>query len=231
MWSDDFFTGKLSGDVIPFEMPLLNAGPLLRAAELPDFSGGQRREKDEKDPGVIASRLEMLEREAYEKGFAAGEEAGLAMGSQKSMVLLGKLEDLIRDISTFRDNTIREMEPQFLELAMSAARQIVIEELTVNPEAVTRITKEALSKMHSQGKITIRTSPSIFETISKKKPELLCAHAEIVFETDPGAPRHGCVISGQEQEIETGLDAQLRNLIKQMAVQVARDKQQVTNKG
>ncbi|MDA8387925.1 MAG: FliH/SctL family protein [Nitrospiraceae bacterium] len=216
MWSDDFISACPSRDVLPFEMPQLDAGQSRgdqsRGDPLPDFTVGSP-----KGAGVaVSNRLETLEREAYEKGFAAGEKAGLAMGEQKTLVLIGKLETLIREIASFKERTVREMEPQFVELAMSAARQIVIEELTVNPEAVTRIVREALSKMQPGGKITIRTSPSVLETISRHKPELLGGHADIVFENDPGAQRFGCVIAGDAQEISTGIDSQLKNLIQQM---------------
>ncbi len=231
MWSDGFAGAELPGEVLPFEMPPLESVPYQadRADPMPAFDaegGGGAEDDDGEKAAEITNRLEVLEREAYEKGFAAGEQAGFAMGEQKAIVLLGKLENLVGELLAFRDRTLREMEPQFVELAMSAARKIIIEELTVNPEAVTRITREALSKMQPQGRITIRTTPALLETISKHKPELLGGHADIVFESDPGAPRSGCVIAGPNQQIVTDIDPQLKNLIKQMAIQLAGGRRQ-----
>ena len=214
MWSDDFIGTPPSRDVRPFEMPPFERGRFRQASQpLPDFSAGPQE-----GAGVMVSNnLEALEREAYEKGFAAGEKDGLVLGDQKTRVLVGKLEALIAELSSFKEKMVREMEPQFVELAIGAARQIVIEELAVNPEAVTRIVKESLSKMQPGGKITIRTSPSVLETISRHKPELLGGHSDVVFESDAGVPRGACVIAGEVQEITTDIDSQLKNLIRQMA--------------
>ncbi len=220
MWSDDFAGAGLPREVLPFEMPLLEAVSFATDGQdiMSVLTGDLCGQADEGAKAVeTATRLEVLEREAYEKGFATGEQAGFAMGEQKALVLLGKLENLLGEISSLRERTLREMEPQFVELALSAARKIILDELTLNPEAVTRITREALSKMQPQGRITIRTSPALMETISRHKPELLGAHADIVFEGDPASPRFGCVVAGQHQEIATGIDIQLKNLIKQMA--------------
>jgi flagellar biosynthesis/type III secretory pathway protein FliH len=140
------------------------------------------------------------------------------MGEQKALVLVERLQTIIEEITCLKEKIIRETEPQFVELAMSAARQIVIEELKVNPEASARIIKEALSKMLPQQRVTIRTSPFVCDIISKHKPEILLGgNGDIVLEADPHAERHGAVIAGPVQEIETGIDEQLKNMIKQMS--------------
>ncbi len=223
MWSDGFSgadgAGVLSSGVRQFEMPVFDV-------EIPVFSGHQSvqpeepaQEGPEEDRMVeISGRIEALEREAFEKGYKTGEEAGYAMGEQKAQVLLERLQTIIEELTALKDRTIREMEPQFVELAMSAARQIVVEELTLNQEALTRITREALSKMQPQQRVTIRTSPFVCDIVSKYKPEMLQGGTgEIFFEADPHAPRFGSVIAGPVQEIETGIDEQLKNMIKQMS--------------
>ena len=50
------------------------------------------------DAGLTTGRRsEELEREAYEKGFAVGERAGLEMGRQKAAVQLDRLEKVIAE--------------------------------------------------------------------------------------------------------------------------------------
>ncbi len=215
MWSDGLAKAdNAKVQILPFELPVLEEDFFRPIPEQPlELDAG---ESGNEGPVEIVNRIEELEREAYEKGYKTGEEAGFAMGEQKAIVLIERLQTLVDELSSFREKTVREMEPQFVELAMSAAGQIVIEELTVNQEAVTRITREALSKMLPQQRVTIRTNPFVCDIISKHNPELLGGGGEIVFEADPNAARYGSVIAGPMQEIDTGIDEQLKNMIRQM---------------
>ncbi len=223
MWSDGF--SNADGAAAPavgirqFEMPVFEGG----LAFVPSGRSVQAEASDAREPeknplAEISGRVEALEREAFEKGYKTGEEAGYAMGERKAQVLVERLETTIEELASLKEGIIREIEPQFVELAMSAARQMVVEELTINPEAITRITREALSKMQPMQRVTIRISPFVCDVISKYKPEMLHpGTGEIVFEADPKAPRFGSVITGPVQEIETGIDEQLKNMIKQMS--------------
>ena len=223
MWSDGLSSTArpetLPQEIRQFVMPVFEGPVLEPLSEHPQEA--QEPETEVPEEAVIAgisSRIEELEREAFEKGYKTGEEAGYAMGEQKAMVLVERLQAVIEELSSLKDGLVKETEPQFVELALSAARQIVIEELTINPEAVTRITKEALSKMLPQQRITIRTSPFVRDIISKHNPGLLQGgNGNILIEADPQAGRNGSVIAGPLQEIETGIDEQFRNMIKQMS--------------
>ncbi len=213
LWSEGLAKAG-NNEILSFEMPVLSDDffrPAPVQQEEPEADG-----PEEVGPFEISNRIEVIEKEAYEKGYQTGEEAGFAMGEQKALVLVERLQLLVDELSSLKEKTVREMEPQFVELAMSAAKQIVIEELKVNPESVARITRDALSKMLPGQRITIKTSPFVYDLISNHKPELLAGIGEITFEADPNASRDGAVISGPVQEIETGIDEQLKNLIKQM---------------
>ncbi|MDA8090839.1 MAG: FliH/SctL family protein [Nitrospiraceae bacterium] len=222
MWSDGLEgtgrPGTLPPEIRQFEMPVFE-GDFFEPPSGPGETEEPQTGEPAKDNAVeISSRIEELEREAFEKGYKTGEEAGYAMGEQKAQVLVERLETIIEELSCLKDGIVKEMEPQFVELAMSAARQIVVEELTINQEAAARITKEAISKMLPQQRITIRTSPFVCDIISKHNPGLLQGgNGDIVIEADPKADRHGCVIAGPLQEIDTCLDEQLKNMIKQMS--------------
>jgi len=185
-------------DVIPFDMPLLKMAS--RPAE------------------ALASsqNIENIEREAYEKGSEAGEKAGFAMGEQKAMVLVEKLENIIKELTTLEEKLIRELEPQVVELAVSIARKIILKELTINPDEIVEITKEALMRLERAGQITIKINPSLYDLFVKHKPEIQSIHPDIVFDVDPTAPLYGSVVMGPLEEVATDVDEQLKNLIKEM---------------
>jgi flagellar assembly protein FliH len=187
-------------DIIPFEMPLLNK--IVRRAE------------EEHLP--IAQNTENIEREAYEKGFEAGEKSGFAMGEQKAIVLVEKVEAIIKELTTLRETLIKELEPQFVELAVTMARKIILKELTMNPDEIVEITKEAITRMERTGQITIKINPSLYDLFMKHKPEILSLHPDIVFDVDTAASLYGSVVRGPVEDVPTDVDEQLKNLIKEM---------------
>jgi flagellar assembly protein FliH len=185
--------------VVPFDMPTL------------------KMDRGSDDALSVTQNVDNIEREAYEKGFEVGEKAGFAMGEQKAMVLVEKLENIIKELTTLEEKLIRELEPQLVELAVSIARKIILKELTFNPDEIVEITKEALMRLERAGQITIKINPSLYDLFVKHKPEIQSIHPDIVFDVDPTAPLYGSVVMGPLEEVVTDVDEQLKNLIKDMS--------------
>jgi flagellar biosynthesis/type III secretory pathway protein FliH len=157
-------------------------------------------------------RADEIERDAYEKGFAVGEKAGLEMGRQKAGVLLERLEKIIEDLQAVRQQVVADIEPQIMELAQTIARRILLEELTTRPELLVQIVREALRRIEKTGTITIRINPRLHELFTTMKPQLLELHPDIVFDLDPAAPLTGAVVIGEKEEVVTDIDLQLKNM-------------------
>jgi len=192
-------------DIPLFDMPLLETGD----TDMEGRSFGQEAERAERD--------------AYEIGFEAGEKAGLAMGEQKAMVLIERIEALIRELTALRAAIIKELEPQVVELAVAIARKIILRELTINPDEIVEMTKEAMMRLDRTGPISIRINPSLHDLFMRHKPELLNIHPDVVFEVDPSAPLHGAVVMGDAGDVITDVDEQLRNLIREMGERLGSD--------
>jgi flagellar assembly protein FliH len=198
-----------SKDIIPYEMPLL--------------------EKKEKTISDVESRLslnqniEAIEREAYEKGFEAGEKGGFALGEQKALILIEKLEMLIRELISLKETLTKELEPQMVELVFSIARTVIRKELTTNPEAIVAITKEALTRLGKTGQIIIKINPSLSDLFMKHKPGLTDIYPDIIFDIDPSVAQDGSVVIGPTEDIITDIDEQLKNLIRELGCKLARD--------
>jgi flagellar assembly protein FliH len=188
--------------IMPFPMPLLNeeiASRVVSAGEL-----------------VLPQVVEHIEREAYEKGFESGENAGFAMGEEKALVLIGKVDALLHELETLREKTLRELEPQIIELSVAIARKILIKELDTSPDEIVAITKEAVMRLERAGQITIRINPSLYDLFMKHKPELLTLSPDIIFDVDPSASPYGSVVSGPSEDVVTDLDEQIRNIVRDM---------------
>lgn len=181
-------------------------------------------EEDNPDAAVFESRgSEDIEREAYERGFESGQIAGFEMGEQKALLLMQRLEKAINDIVVLREKELKNLQMQALELSLAIAKKIVIKELTLNPDVIADITKEALTRLQRTGQIIIKINPALKEIFIKNKPELLSVHHDIVFELDAGAPLYGAEVIGPDETVMTDVEEQFSNIIDEMGVRLARD--------
>jgi flagellar assembly protein FliH len=188
------------GETILFDMPCLERS----------YPGQART--DEETLLYAAQRAEAVEREAYERGFTAGEKAGFEMGEQKAAVLLGRLENLLREIGVMKATLVTEIEPQITDLAVGIAKKIIMEELKTDPGIIVNVVKEAIRKIERTGTITIKLNPGLYDLFTRKKPELLEVHPDIVYEVDPSVPATGPLVIGEKEAVITDIDSQLKNI-------------------
>ncbi len=173
-------------------------------------------ERDDSLSESASVNEELVERDAYEKGFAAGENAGFSMGEKKALVLTERLESLINELTGLRKKIVRETEPQLVELAADIAKKIILKELTIDPDAIVDIAREALVRLERSGTITIKINSSLYDLFMKHKQEILNIHPDVVFDVDPSAAATGAVVMSPSEEIMTDVDVQLKHLIKEM---------------
>ncbi|MDH4028836.1 MAG: hypothetical protein OEU95_08400, partial [Nitrospirota bacterium] len=72
-------------------------------------------------PEMIFEKAGEIQRQAYEEGFASGENAGFAAGEQKALLLTDRLEKIIGELTALKERLIREAETQVVDLAVSIA--------------------------------------------------------------------------------------------------------------
>lgn len=176
------------------------------------------------DFSVVGHTADHVEREAYEKGFASGEQAGFEMGEQKARVLLDRVELLIAELATFKKTAIREAEAQVVELAVAMARKIILKELALKPDEIVKLAREGLLKLERTGQVTIKVNPALYDFFTKHKPDLVKIHPEIVFDADPSVSQFGVVVMGPVEDVVTDVDEQIRNMIKDLGDRYAHDR-------
>jgi flagellar biosynthesis/type III secretory pathway protein FliH len=159
---------------------------------------------------------EMIEREAFEKGFASGEQAGFEMGRQRADVMITRLETIFNELTSLREKIIKDLEPQVILLGITLTRKILKEELSLRPEIIAQMVKEGLYKISRTGTVSIRVNPSLLDFLGKKKEEFLSIYQDIQFETDNQLPEGGAVVSCLSEEVQTDLDFQLSNIIEEL---------------
>lgn len=183
-----------------------------------DFSAYKMPELEKMSGPTAVKHLENIEREACK----AGEKAGFAAGEKKALILAEGLEAIIRDMTTLKERTIRELEPKLVELAVSIARKIILRELALQPETLVNMTKEAIMRIERTGQITIKINHALYDLFIKHKQELLSIHPDIIFDIDPSVSALGSVVQGPLEDVLTDVDEQIRDMIKDMGERLAR---------
>ncbi|MBW7956320.1 MAG: hypothetical protein H3C68_00380 [Deltaproteobacteria bacterium] len=153
----------------------------------------------------VGSRIEALEKEAYESGFSAGEKAGFEFGLKKAEVHFSGLEGLVRDLASFRETLYAECEREITALALAIAGKVVQREVEARPDGVLECVKAALRAVAASGEVTIRVNPKEFEVINNFRPELMRLSGGLRglgVEPDELVQRGGCLVSTTCGEID-----------------------------
>jgi len=171
---------------------------------------------NEMDERSLLRKAEDIQRTAYGEGFSSGERAGLEHGEQKAIVLLERLEGIIKGLQEIRERLVDRLESQVVDLSTAIARKIIIGEVSTRPETVITMVREALMKLQRMGTITIKINPALYEIFKSQKPALLDVHPDIVFDVNSSVPVTAPLVVSENEEVVVDIDSLLANVAEEM---------------
>jgi flagellar assembly protein FliH len=177
---------------------------------------GSRFKTDQGESRPSKKTPEAIEREAYEKGYDSGEKAGYEMGKQKADLLVKRLENISKGFEALQGEKLSQLEPQVVILAIAMARKILKEELSLHPEIIGKMVKEALNKICKTGPVTIKLNRSVYDLLEEKKEEFQMTCPDLIFELDDQVSDGGAVVHCISEEVQTDLDFQLSNIVEEL---------------
>ncbi|HBG46107.1 MAG TPA: hypothetical protein DDW94_03865 [Deltaproteobacteria bacterium] len=173
-----------------------------------------------KDHEGVGSGIEAIEKEAYEKGFMAGEKAGFEFGARKADVYFSGLEGIIQELASFRESLFSACENEMAVLSLAIAKKVVQREVEIKEDGVLDCVRTALKAVVAGGEIAIRVNPREIEVVSRNRPELLkyCGGARgLSVEPDELVSRGGCVISTNFGEIDSTITSIMSEIEEKLA--------------
>lgn len=153
-----------------------------------------------------------IERQAYEKGFAKGEQEGLKAAQQQQAPLTTILETTLAELDGIRNKIRHQIEQEVVELALHVARKVVRHELTMSKETIVCVVKEAMNQMDEPGQVSIRLNPEDLKRINGAGDRLQTVMENldgITFEADASIDCGGCYIQTEYGEIDARIEEQL----------------------
>lgn len=157
------------------------------------------------------ARLAALEREAFTKGYAAGERAGVEAGARRADGMLRRVAQTIEELSQLRRTITRDTQLQMVQLALALARRVVLRELSLDPDLVAALAHVAVERLGEQVAATIRLHPEDYATVLSHRGEQW-EGAQVTVVPDPAVQRGGCVVESEFGIIDASIDAQFAEL-------------------
>src|SRR5262245_59415026 len=114
-------------------------------------------------------RVSEIEKEAYEKGFAEGQKAGMEVGESMGEALLKQYSSGLDALNKLRRELFSTSEKEVIRLSLEVARKIIKREVAIDEELILTLVKVALSRVADQTLITIRVNPRDYQTIERHR--------------------------------------------------------------
>ena len=165
--------------------------------------------------GGLGGEIGKIERVAYEKGFAAGEQAGFEFGRSKADALFNGLDTILSDITSFWEKFFKQCEKEIVDLTFAIANKVILCEVESNKEIVIEGIRNALKLVMASSEITIRVNPNDLEVINQYRDEFskyTSGVKGLVIEGDESIHRGGSVVETNYGEVDSTISGILAEI-------------------
>lgn len=174
-------------------------------------------------PSTSAERAESIEREAYARGYADGVRDIETAATERVEATTTQLASAIQSLAAVRGVLMRRSERDLVRLAVSIAERVLRHEIDVDRERLVEMARAAIDRLGDHAAATIHLNPVDFEAVQNRHALDLGKSVELL--ADPSVPRGGCVVRSSFGTIDTGVDAQMRELSRALLGDAADDDQ------
>lgn len=155
------------------------------------------------------------EREAYERGVAAGEqrvrEEAVGLIAQQN----GLLAALVQELRLYRDSVLNGAEEAVAALALAIAGKVLHDQGDTLREAIQSQAREAVSRIREGGPVKIRVHPCdapLLEPACEAITKAFNGDVTLQIESDPKLTRGGCLVETAVRLIDARIEVQLARI-------------------
>jgi flagellar assembly protein FliH len=163
-------------------------------------------------PDQIGGTLSAIERDAYERGFAAGERAGKELGLKQLEASYQVVSRLIEALQEAKSALLENVEKEILQIAVAVARHVLRKEIRQNPDHLLGSIRAALQKMGQIETLAIHLHPQDLERLRKERNKVVELVGNVQwFRLEADATLHPgeCIIESNDQIVDQRIDSQL----------------------
>jgi flagellar biosynthesis/type III secretory pathway protein FliH len=161
---------------------------------------------------AVKSEAEQLRAQARAAGEAEGRAAALAAVRVEAETLLSALGNAVQSVVELQSQLVGSLEREATELAMALAEQILAGALSVEPERVLDVTRNALRHLAERRRVTVIVNPADLDLVNEAAEKLrteLGGIEHLAVQADRRIAPGGAVARTEAGEIDAGIDTQL----------------------
>jgi len=163
-----------------------------------DQSSASRMQQLETMLKEVQGRAEIIEKEAYDKAYLAGEKAGMALGKRRGEQILNSLQDSLNDTGSALAAIKQSFADAAMDVAGFIAKQIIAEAVQDNQARLWDIAKQAAAQLPDAASLTIAVSPDDFFAFKRLLED---SDSLAVLSSDPAVQNGTCRIISSQQDI------------------------------
>jgi flagellar assembly protein FliH len=163
-------------------------------------------------------------KEGHEAGFQIGFNEGLQQAKNQEQIILQnfqtELVSLIRRIEASVSIWFEKAESNLADLSFEVAKKIINEELSLHPEWIYSIAKDALQRVINSNTVRIRVNPFHVSELEKRQTDLIAAASGvqgIEILGDESLDRGSLIIESENGIVDARIETKFNQLIKEEA--------------
>jgi len=156
-------------------------------------------------------RVAAIEQEAFAKGYAQGERAGLDVAATRAQAMLRRLGETLQELTALRAEMIHRSERQVVQLALAIAERMIHREISLDRGLLCAMARVALDRLGENASATIRLHPDDHAVVSAGQA-VDWANDHIKVIPDALVSRGGCLVQSDFGFMDVDVAAQFREL-------------------
>lgn len=167
-------------------------------------------------------RARQLAEKAREEGYKQGYREGIEQARAEAEEIRSRARQVLKQAEEQRAKTLESLEREIIGLSVDIAEKILARQLSLDPETVLAIAREALQLVKDREHITIFFNPADRETFEKNTEELkrlLPAHASLNLLSDDSITPGGCIVESEHGKVEATLEARWEAILESLGVE------------
>ena len=186
-----------------------DAQPLLLVS--PIEAGRLREARDLVVTDLAAERIAALERDARDRGFAAGDREGRDAARAGVEATLARLAQTIDTIAALRTSFLRRSEQDLVRLAMAIAERVIHREVQLDRDLILVMARAAIARLGDAAVVTVHVNSDDLAAIAPRL-EIQTATGPIRLVADPGVPAGGCFVESNLGDVDATIEEQMREI-------------------